>query len=183
LTRSLDNQICRISRASINRISIIIKLFHQAVFKIYISTMAHIPKYKEMTTSSRQAAFCTLHSHAKVGVLERGWMAKTARMFSVHHSTMTRLWREISAKIADKNLAVADVLNNPAFFENKRKQTGRHPKWDREELREALREIPTPQRKSIRSLAIAMGVPKSTLHGMVKTEGTFKAPTKKASTK
>jgi hypothetical protein len=45
--------------------------------------MAPTPKYKEMTASSRQSALILLNSHVKDGVLEKGWLAQTAKMFSV----------------------------------------------------------------------------------------------------
>ena len=52
-------------------------------------------KRREMTTGSRQAAFCTLYSHLKDGKRERGALKTVADMFPVDKSTMSRFWREM----------------------------------------------------------------------------------------
>jgi hypothetical protein len=43
---------------------------------------------------------------------------------------------------------------------------GRPQKWNRDELQEAVKEVPIYQRRTIRSLASALNVPKSTLFRM-----------------
>ena len=130
-----------------------------------------------MTASTRQAAFVLLNSWVKDGVLERGRMAEAGRTFSVHHSTMTKFWRDITKKIADENVVVASIITNVAFFENNKKATGRLPKWDRPELRAAVARVPKSLRKTFRSLSSQVAVPKSTLFKMMAKEGMFRRNT------
>jgi hypothetical protein len=82
--------------------------------------MAHTPKYKEMTTASWMGAFCTLHSLVKNGVLEKGSWAQTARLFSVSKILLDDFGAK-SKKNADENAVIDNIITNPSFFENKKK--------------------------------------------------------------
>ena len=139
--------------------------------------MSEEEKRKELSRGSRQAAYCTLHSHVKDGVLERGVLKTTADMFSVHKSTMGRFWREINKKIADASLTPSDVLSDASFFESEKHNRGRKKKWDRAQLREAVKEVALSKRGSFRRLSGSVAVPKSTLHRMYKKEGLFRRHT------
>jgi hypothetical protein len=62
-------------------------------------------------------------------------------------------------------------LQNPAiqlFISSPRKigNCGRKQKWNRDDVQAAVKEIPLTQKQSIRSLAFALGMPKSTLFRM-----------------
>ena len=67
--------------------------------------MAHTKARYEEITSFLQAGFCFLHGHVKDGVLQRGWMVETAKMFSVDGSTMGKFWSKMS-----KNCFAAKLL-------------------------------------------------------------------------
>jgi hypothetical protein len=69
--------------------------------------MAHKPKWKQMTTSSRQSAWNLLYSCVNYRVLEYGAMAETARLFEISSTAMALFWRETSKKIADYNIEIA----------------------------------------------------------------------------
>jgi hypothetical protein len=136
--------------------------------------MEHQPKYKEMTTASRQAAFIYLHGRCNEGELERGAMTEAVRLFSITHKAMALFWRKMNEKIDNAYLDAEDVIANTMFFENNRMNRGRRPKWDRTELREAVSMVPMASKKTfIKNMSKAINVPKSTLHYMMQNEGLF----------
>jgi hypothetical protein len=140
--------------------------------------MAHEPKWKQMTTSSRQSAWNLLYSRVNDGVLEYGAMAETARLFGISANAMALFWREINKKIADNDIDAGTIATDTSFFENNRKKSGRLPKWDRTELREAVESVPFSKRKTFRCLAQELKIPKSTLHKMCSgKEGLFRRQT------
>jgi hypothetical protein len=74
-----------------------------------IYVMAHQPKCRQMTTSSRQSAWNLLYSCVNDGVLEYGAMAETARLFGISAISaigMALFWRETSKKISDNNIDI-----------------------------------------------------------------------------
>jgi transposase-like protein len=85
--------------------------------------------------------------------LKHGALAKVAGVFGVVSSTASRIWKK--------------ALNNSFRASPKKKgRVGLAVKWDREELRQAILLVPTHRRKTIRKLASALGMAKSTLHVM-----------------
>jgi hypothetical protein len=60
---------------------------------------------------------------------------------------------------------VVDAVNIRQFCSSpKKKNCGRPKLWNHDEVREAVKLVPLYQRRSIRDLAAALGMPKSTLH-------------------
>lgn len=120
-----------------------------------------------------------LHGRSTDGVLERGVTKDAAFFFQVHRNTIGKIWRATNTKLADHLSNHPDGLNEflscEKNFENdNNKKTGRPRKWERVELRKAVKVVPLGQRKDWRSIAAAVGVPKSTLHDMSKKEKIFK---------
>jgi hypothetical protein len=91
-------------------------------------------------------------------------MAQAARLFLVSHKAMALFWRKMNKVIKDGNFAVDDILANTLFFENDWKNRGRKLKWDKAESRAAVAAVP--------SRGKAINVPRTTLHYLMKKEGT-----------
>jgi hypothetical protein len=87
----------------------------------------------------------------------RGTITAVAAEFHVSTDTLRRVWARAQANYADPT--VRQYQGSP-----KRKgRCGRKKKWDPEAIREAILDIPLYRRRSIRDLAAALGIPKSTL--------------------
>ena len=135
---------------------------------------------RELSTSSRQAAYCCLYSQSKDGLLEKGVLAKTAKMFSIDRSTIGQLWREINKKIDQHEtfLSPVDILTNLSFFDRRSHDRGRNVKWDRKHLRKEIKQsIPKRERGTFQKMSKATKVPKSTLYDMFRKEGLFRRQT------
>jgi len=89
--------------------------------------------------------------------LARGALSTVSKNFDVAKSTVHRLWKR-----AVKN------RNNPQVHAyratpQKKGRSGRKPLYDREALAEEIAALPVRKRRTLRSMAAALGVPKSTL--------------------
>ena len=105
-------------------------------------------------------------------------MSRVARNFGFGHKTVARFWdsmcRAMQAHLNDHGRE-SDFFVNIANFEGSLKgKVGRKPKHDRKEVRRLVAEVPFSQRGDWRTLSSAVGIPKSTLHRMQKSEGMFK---------
>ena len=74
-------------------------------------------------------------------------------------TTITRVWAR-----AQENFQNPDILQFRSS--PRKKKCGRHKKWNHDEIREAVALIPLFKRRTIRDLAHALGMPKSTLWEM-----------------
>ena len=78
----------------------------------------------------------------------------------VSHDTIRQVWKRAVENFNDPD--VKQFCASPQKINN----CGRPHKWNRDELREAIKEVPIHQRRTIRSIASALNVPKSTLFRM-----------------
>ena len=90
----------------------------------------------------------------------KGILTAVASEFRVSHDTIRRAWKRAVENFNDPD--VKQFRASPQKINN----CGRPQKWNRDELREAVKAVPNYQRKTIRSLACALGIPKSTLFTM-----------------
>ena len=74
--------------------------------------------------------------------------------------TIRNVWQRALANF--RNPAIQSFISSPQKIGN----CGRKQKWNRDEVRATVKEIPLSQKRSIRSLAYALGMPKSTLFRM-----------------
>ena len=140
-------------------------------------------KKKELSTNNRQAAFLVLWSKQQSGDLKDGSFGEVAKLFGVHKSTISRLWRAMNKKIEDNMLEAGEagdgefnvnqLLTDMEFFRSGKFNRGRPKKWDRSTMKEEIRRIPLGERTNWRALSVNVGIPKSTLHDM-RRQGTFK---------
>ena len=132
-----------------------------------------------LTIPQKIAIFTTLWEDYKDGgKLSWGIVSRVARNFGFGHKTVARFWdsmcRAMQAHLNDHGRE-SDFFVNIANFEGSLKgKVGRKPKHDRKEVRRLVAEVPFSQRGDWRTLSSAVGIPKSTLHRMQKSEGVFK---------
>ena len=120
-------------------------------------------KRKNFSSSERDALILYVLSGSKDGVLKRGAYTEAASRYEWHWETIKRIW------IDYENQRTAGV-------ENRKLVSGRKGNCGRKgvditELRTRLRDVPLNQRTTIRRLARALGVPKSTVFKNLKELG------------
>ena len=122
-----------------------------------------MPKFKQLTKQQRISAFSRLQGAFKDGKLPHGEITKVAKIFGVTPSAISHLWRAGGGNTVDT------LIRSPEFLK-KTKRSGPVSKYDLNELREAIRKVPLRQRTCIRDLAAVLGIPKSTLHELMKNK-------------
>jgi hypothetical protein len=122
-------------------------------------------KKSQLTSCQRQAMVAALIMSIKDGndeqILTRGAITAVARRFHVHRETVANVWAR-----ARENFLNPEI--NSFRSESLRMgNSGRKIKWNRAEVQEAVKEIPLHQRGTIRDLAVALGIPKTTVWRML----------------
>ena len=95
---------------------------------------------------------------------------EAAQKFSLHKSTPARLWKQWQAARQSHPDGHFDV-------QSKKVHNSRPLKYDRQELREAIKKIPLPKRKTMASLSTALGVSAGTIHHLTRNEKLLKPHT------
>ena len=115
---------------------------------------------KELTLHERQQIVSRLLFELQVrgvdGKFSRGTLKLVAGDYHVCPRTIRRVWER--ARQNFENPEVRQFRSSP-----RKKKCGRHRKWDPDEIREAVKLIPLFKRRTIRDLAHALAIPKSTL--------------------
>ena len=122
-------------------------------------------KGKELRTPERKSAFLMLESMSKDGVPERGAFTVVGELFQTHRRTMSDLWVKVNSKRAD---ALNNHNNNDgplpplAMMEiyardSNKRHRGKH-KFDREELKTKMKEIPLKKRRNLRQASRQLGI-------------------------
>ena len=131
-------------------------------------------KRKELAGKERQYIVTRLLWELKEGdhnaKFGRGVLTAVAEEFNVTDHSIRRVWKR--AVQSFENPAVRQLRASP----RKKKNCGRKMKWNRDEVREAIKEIPLFRRRTIRDLAAALGIPPTTLFMMTKTDDDDDAP-------
>lgn len=119
------------------------------------SDLPPIAKRKNLTIPERRAVISELLTGSNKGTLARGDLTRVAQMFDTNRYTIAKLWKEYGKQ---KSNGVVDP-----DLSSRRKGNSGHKGIDLEHFREALAQIPMKNRTSQRSLAAALGMPRSTL--------------------
>jgi DNA invertase Pin-like site-specific DNA recombinase len=93
------------------------------------------------------------------GQLARGAVPAAAKKYNVTRSTVYRIWKR-----AQKNRAEFGAFRAKP---QKKGNSGRKLKYDREALQEEVDALPSDKRGAVRPLASALGLPSSTVHHMI----------------
>ena len=118
---------------------------------------------KELTRDQRtqivSRLLFELQHHGADGNFARGTLTAVAIEFHVCEKTIRNVWKRAVENFQDPD--IRQFRASP-----KKRNCGRPRKWNHDDVREAVKLVPLFQRKSIRDLAHALGIPKSTLHLM-----------------
>lgn len=90
--------------------------------------------------------------------LPRGAIKSCADTHNVTRWTINRIWERALANYRNPNIR--------AFRSSPEKKSGRPQKWNRDDVRSAVKELPLHLKRTIRSIATALEIPKSSLFRM-----------------
>ena len=91
--------------------------------------------------------------------LKYGALKKVANNFDVTLKAISKIWKRGRESFDDPDIA--------AFRASPRKHlSGRKLKWNRDEVRDAVREVPFQSKRNLRCLSAALGIPLTSLHRM-----------------
>jgi len=140
----------------------------------------------ELDVDNRMTCFDILHHDSENGNLKSGQVQKMAHFFDVDRKTIGRLHKKHAEQLNLFLLEHAEeddidessfLLDRENFHNGCHGKRGRNKKWDRTALKQDVRKIPKSKRKNVRSLADETGIPRSTIHRMLKEDRIFKRHT------
>ena len=122
-----------------------------------------MPPKPELSSAQRRMVVSQLLARSKGeeenNKLKRGALTEVANLFAVNPRTIARIWKRARLSFEDPDIG--------AFRASPRKDRGgRMQQHDRDAIREAILLVPTHQRRTLRTLASAIGIPLSTLHSL-----------------
>lgn len=112
-----------------------------------------------LSPNTRQAVYHALLELSNNNKLKQGSIKTTANKFNISVKTVSRIWHQARKSLAD-GAEVADVKSR------KKGHVGRKLKNFDPEL---IKSVPLNNRRTIRSLAASINVPKSTVHNRLKS--------------
>ena len=122
-----------------------------------------MPKIKNMSNSEKAAVITDLFADSKDGTLRHGALEATADKYNCDWRTVRLLWKRYNEQ---KEAGVG--APHQTF---RRKGNSGRKCIELEELRERLQDMPLNHRTTVRRLAAALDIPRSTLHENLKTLG------------
>jgi hypothetical protein len=121
-------------------------------------------KKQNLTSEERRAIVSTLLLSIKPDNPElksgRGVINSVAHAYNVDRISIRRIWQRALANFHDPSIRA--FISSP----QKKGKSGRPIKWDRDQVRETVKQLPLHQRRTIRSLAAVLEIPKSSLFKM-----------------
>ena len=118
-----------------------------------------------LTFEQNQAVISDLLLHVKTQTdppeLEFGAITKVAKKNRMPVPVVSRIWKEAKKNRMDPNIGAFTRTSNA-------RQSGRKRLYDRQEVANAVAQLPIHKRRTIRKLAKALKVPKSTIQRLVK---------------
>jgi hypothetical protein len=132
----------------------------------------HERRYRTTTMADRYAIFMTCKSTMVNGRLKSGIQKELAELLGISSTTVSRQWSAMNLKLApllvnqdDAQLSTIIQQNLHILFsdgKSSRKQ-GKY-KYDRDLLIEQIKMVPIKQRRSVKKLAMNIGMAKTTIH-------------------
>ena len=120
-------------------------------------------KKRDLTSEQRRNIVSMLLLAVKPGDAEMnlryGAIQSCADTYNVNRVTIRRIWKRALANF--RNPDIRAFISSP-----KKKKNGRPLKWIRDDVREAVSSLALHQRRTIRSIATALDIPKSTVFRM-----------------
>ena len=134
------------------------------------STAEEVPKRKRvnLTEGQRREAIEELLRSSNKGVLVRGDIKRVADSYKCNPRQISTVWKRHEQQKAN-GVVVVDLANR------RKGRSGRRG-INLDYLREALKTVPVESRTSQRAVAVALGIPHTTLHNNLKKLGLKAAP-------
>jgi hypothetical protein len=95
----------------------------------------------------------------------RGALTRAAKTFNVSKNVVSRIWS--TAKSNHNNQSVLAYRASP---KKKGRKKYLHLKYNRDEVEEEIKKLPPKDRKTIRSMSSALGIPTTTIHRMYRDD-------------
>ena len=129
-------------------------------------------KNRNLSDQQRESILVHLLQHYKHGKLKHGTIGTIAMDFKCNRVTISRLWKQYLNAINSDEEPLACIKSKI------KEKSGRRRKLSKEEMQSLLQHVPLEQRNSLRNLAKATGISRSTIF-RAKKEGLiqFTAPT------
>lgn len=124
----------------------------------------HANARANLTEEERQNLLQFLLQRLQDGELARGALAAASKQFNVHRSTISRIWAAAHAS------RVGDIWT----VTSGKKKNGASLKYDREALREEVKDLPLHSRTSVRALSENLKISVGTLHTMIRKDGVLR---------
>lgn len=122
-----------------------------------------------MTKQRKRDVFMACVVRVQRGILPFGAFKAVAQNFEIHRETVSKLWKLTMTQVpgyqTNQPIDPSFVLANlpTTVFDTKFRLTGRKPQFDNETVMQEIKNIDPSARRSIRSLAGALGVHRSTI--------------------
>ena len=126
-------------------------------------------KYKELRSEDRGRAISIFMASCQNGSLPRGALTSVAKMFDVHPSTISRLWKRAERTRAEGVIHSPEISSGTSL-------RGRFRISSSPAVRETVKSIPLMMRRSQNQLSAVLGVAKSTVQRWIK-KGTLRSHT------
>jgi hypothetical protein len=121
-------------------------------------------KKTNLSSQQRKDIVSTLLLSVEPGDLDmklaRGAIKSCADTYRVDRSTIRKIWKRALANY--RNPDIRAFISSPQM----KGKSGRPKKWIRDDVREAVKTLPLHQKRTIRSIATALEIPKTTVHRM-----------------
>ena len=133
--------------------------------------------HRTTTYSDRQSIFFVMRSTMVNGHVKPGILKELADQLGVSRMTISRQWTSMNNKLAPLLINQDDASTHAAiirehghilFGDGKASRRKGKYKYDRDLFKEAVKEVPFKDRRSIRKLAAQIGIPKSTIMDFMK---------------
>ena len=124
-------------------------------------------KERELTNNERVALMGMMLGMSQNGKLPKGAFTRLSEKFRCGARTVSRLWDSSPQSRETGMVVMKEVLS-------KKSERGRKTGWDRQALKEAVKEVPVMNRQTLRDLEAEVDVPKTTLHRIMQDEGVLK---------
>jgi len=135
-----------------------------------------------MTKQLKREVFTACIVRVSRGILPFGAFKAVAADFNIFHTTVSKVWKSTMAQIPgyqpntpiDPPFIVANLPSN--VFDTNFHNAGRTPLFDHDDVMQEIKNIDPSARRSIRSLAGALGIPRATV-GKMKKDNKLKVHT------
>ena len=123
-----------------------------------------------MTTLQHAQVYAVILFQCRDGEVKPGIFSQVAQIFSVDDRTISRIWREINKNFSATPQETGQLPSNECY-KNKANKRGSKRKYDRDELKAAVRDIPLNNWRTWKWLSHESAILKTVLCNIFKDGG------------